>query len=153
MVLVQGGGCVAVTKRINTAHKGREPHIPQVALRYTLPFPPTVNTYWRRVGNKTILSADARKYRDDVVERVMLQRQGDNTFGSDERLAVGIRVYPPDKRRRDLDNLPKGVLDALKYAGVYGDDSQIDQLMITREESEVLAGIVVVWVEPIVRVL
>lgn len=86
-----------------------------------LPFPPTVNTYWRHVGSKTLLSAKARKYRVDLIAAVGLVRR---------KLAIGplsviIVFHPPDARRRDLDNLPKGLLDALKYAGVYGDDSQI----------------------------
>lgn len=50
------------------------------------------------------------------------------------RLAVSIRVYPPDKRRRDLDNLMKCLIDALQHAGMYQDDSQIDRLLVTRED-------------------
>jgi crossover junction endodeoxyribonuclease RusA len=41
-------------------------------------------------------------------------------------------AFPPDRRRRDLDNLPKAVLDSLAHAGVYEDDSQIDLLIIRR---------------------
>jgi len=89
-----------------------------------LPFPPTINTYWRRVGNQTILSADARQYRKDVLNTYACRRirpmQGP--------LKVSIIFYRPDKRRRDLDNLPKGLLDSLKHAGVYEDDSQIEHL-------------------------
>jgi hypothetical protein len=47
-------------------------------------------------------------------------------------LSVRLLAYPPDRRIRDLDNLPKGVLDALTHAGVWGDDSQIDDLRIVR---------------------
>jgi crossover junction endodeoxyribonuclease RusA len=48
------------------------------------------------------------------------------------RLSVEILCYPPDNRKRDLDNLPKAVLDACTHAGVWLDDSQIDHLEITR---------------------
>ena len=48
------------------------------------------------------------------------------------RLYVTITAYQPDNRRRDLDNLPKAILDALQHAGVYEDDSQIDELRIGR---------------------
>mgnify|MGYP000985260285 FL=1 len=42
-----------------------------------------------------------------------------------------IYAAPPDRRRRDLDNLLKPLLDALSgYA--YRDDSQIDRLEIVR---------------------
>ncbi len=43
-------------------------------------------------------------------------------------------AFPPDRRRRDLDNLLKSVLDALEHAGVYADDSQIDLLVTKRRE-------------------
>ena len=48
------------------------------------------------------------------------------------RLRVEIEVYPPDRRKRDIDNVCKATLDALAKAGVYQDDSQIDVLLITR---------------------
>ena len=43
-------------------------------------------------------------------------------------------AFPPDRRRRDLDNLQKPLLDALQHAGVYEDDSQIDLLVSRRRE-------------------
>jgi len=43
-------------------------------------------------------------------------------------------AFPPDRRRRDLDNIAKPVLDALEHAGVYLDDSQIDLLLTQRRE-------------------
>lgn len=53
-------------------------------------------------------------------------------FGNAERLRVELSVTPPDNRRRDLDNLLKAVLDGLGFAGVYDDDSQIDELLVIR---------------------
>ena len=50
----------------------------------------------------------------------------------DGRLSVKILVNPPDKRRRDIDNLTKVPLDALTHAAVWEDDSQIDELYIRR---------------------
>lgn len=98
---------------------------PAAWLLPTLPYPPSVNQYWRRVGNKTILSAKARQYRLDV-EAVM--RASGVVEGFAEDIAVTITFYPPDNRRRDLDNLPKGLLDALCHAGIYLDDSQVRRL-------------------------
>ena len=43
-------------------------------------------------------------------------------------------AFPPDRRRRDLDNLQKPTLDALQHAGIYEDDSQIDLLVTQRCE-------------------
>ena len=39
-------------------------------------------------------------------------------------------VTRPDRRRRDVDNLLKSLLDALDHAEVYEDDSQIQDLRI-----------------------
>jgi crossover junction endodeoxyribonuclease RusA len=51
-----------------------------------------------------------------------------------DRIAMVMDVYPPDRRRRDIDNLQKGPLDAMEHAGVYADDSQIDWLLTRRCE-------------------
>jgi len=94
----------------------------------TLPYPPSVNHYWRRVGARTLISREGRRYRRDVCA-LLAAGCGAPLCG---RLSVRLVVHPPDMRRRDLDNLGKGLLDALAHAGVYGDDSQIDLLVIER---------------------
>lgn len=50
------------------------------------------------------------------------------------RIKVSMCAFPPDKRRRDLDNLNKIILDSLQKAGLFHDDSQIDYLSIERCE-------------------
>jgi crossover junction endodeoxyribonuclease RusA len=93
-----------------------------------LPWPPTVNTYWRNVPKRGVLiSKRGRQYRDQVVSSAPTLPK----FG-EARLSVSITAYPPDRRKRDLDNLFKAVLDSLAKAGVYDDDSQIDHLAICR---------------------
>lgn len=47
-------------------------------------------------------------------------------------------MSPPDRRKRDLDNLTKALFDALTHAGAYLDDCQIDQFTMNR--SEVIKG-------------
>jgi crossover junction endodeoxyribonuclease RusA len=42
-------------------------------------------------------------------------------------------MYPPDKRKRDVDNVLKALLDALRVGGAYSDDSQIGRLLIERK--------------------
>ncbi|RRV38639.1 RusA family crossover junction endodeoxyribonuclease [Stutzerimonas stutzeri] len=93
-----------------------------------LPWPPSANTYYRRVGAKTLISAKGRDYCAAVMKacaEARISRQ-------DGRLAVVINACPPDRRRRDLDNLLKGLLDALTHGGAWEDDSQIDHLTIKR---------------------
>jgi len=48
------------------------------------------------------------------------------------RLSVQLTAYPPDRRRRDLDNILKATLDSLTYAEVIEDDSQFDRICIER---------------------
>lgn len=100
-----------------------------------LPFPPTVNTMWRRGPRSTYLSEKGRKYRADATASVLEQFPDRPLVDSlDARLNVAIILYPPDRRQRDLDNYPKAILDTLTHAGVWVDDSQIDKLTIQRGE-------------------
>ena len=115
-------------------------------LEITLPWPPSVNHYWRHVGARTLISKAGRQYREDVGAAVLEARASGWDVPVLGRLAVTILVRPPDKRRRDLDNLLKAPLDALEAAGVYDDDSQIDSLEIRRGEVGVCGGWLVVVV-------
>ena len=95
-------------------------------IEVTLPFPPTVNHYWSYRKTKSRIMAyiapKGRKFREDAIRCALIQRVN---VGLGMRLKVIIELYPPDKRRRDLDNFNKGVLDALTHAGVWEDDSLI----------------------------
>ena len=83
-----------------------------------LPWPPSVNHYWRRQGSRYFVSSEGKQYRDSVF---YLSREFRGLFKLKERLSVHIQAYPPDKRRRDLDNIFKATLDCLQYAQVYED--------------------------------
>ena len=99
----------------------------------TLPFPPSVNRIWRNFGGRTILSAIGRKYRQDV--QLAIAQNGSPRLGS-MRVAVTIVVHAPDRRKRDLDNVCKAILDGLQHAGVFDDDSQVDKLLVLRHPSD-----------------
>ncbi|MFO7897885.1 MAG: RusA family crossover junction endodeoxyribonuclease [Planctomycetota bacterium] len=90
-----------------------------------LPCPPSVNHYYRHVGRRTLISREGRRFRDRVGRA--LAAAGIEPV--DGRLAVRIEVYPPDRRRRDIDNVQKALLDALEHGGAYHDDSQIVTLL------------------------
>jgi crossover junction endodeoxyribonuclease RusA len=110
----------------------------------TLPYPPSVNAYWRHVSKgplagRVLISAEGRSYRDAVLRAV-------DPMKLDMRLKVEIEATMPDRRKRDLDNLPKAVLDALTHAEVWGDDGQIDDLRIVRATVKAPGGLVVrIW--------
>ena len=97
--------------------------------QFFLPWPPSNNTYYRRVGNKTLISKKGREYKKAVLDHCL--RFGVKSFGED-KLSVVLIAYYPDRRKRDLDNLFKAVLDSLMKAGVFNDDSQIEYLSIKR---------------------
>jgi crossover junction endodeoxyribonuclease RusA len=99
------------------------------------PYPPTVNTYWRTAvkGKRAItyVSTRGKKYSHDVINLTKASRANLNT---DKPLEVTVLVYPPDKRKRDIDNILKALLDSMQKANVYQDDSQICKLTVTRCE-------------------
>ncbi len=97
----------------------------------TLPWPPSVNRYWRHNRGRTHISKEGRDYRVAVADAVVSQRVP--SFGV-ARVGVRLTCIPPDRRRRDLDNLTKGLLDALEDAGVFDDDSQIDEINLLRSQ-------------------
>ncbi|RLT07807.1 MAG: RusA family crossover junction endodeoxyribonuclease [Planctomycetota bacterium] len=101
-----------------------------MTLQFDLPYPPSVNHYWRRVGARTLISRQGRIFRESVCSLLALRR----LHPLDGPLSIEIDVFPPDHRRRDIDNLLKSLLDALEAAGVYHNDSQIVELTIRKLE-------------------
>lgn len=115
-------------------------------MTYTLPFPPTVNHIWKHGPRGVYMTKEGKAYRVRVFEAVRTGRPVKTITG---RVKAIITVFPPDNRRRDLDNLLKATLDALTYAQVWLDDSQIDSLTIERGTVERGNGRVVVNVEAV----
>lgn len=111
-------------------------------LRIEIPFPPTINHYYLHTANGVILGAKGKKFRRDVA---LLLNHHKGYCGAERRLSVTINVFPPDKRKRDLDNLLKCTLDSLQHAKVYGDDNQIDMLTVIRR-NVVEYGCLQIWI-------
>lgn len=94
-----------------------------------LPYPPSVNHYYRRHGHRTLISRKGRAYRQAVCDIVAAS----GLPVMEGPLAIEIEIYPPDMRRRDLDNVAgKALLDSLQHAGLYHDDNQIVKLSAAR---------------------
>ena len=88
---------------------------------FTLPFPPSTNTYYRKFRNRMVISAGGRKYKEWV--RALLAHVPGLPLPG--RVQLAVELYPPDRRRRDLDNFcGKALLDALKGVA-FGDDSEV----------------------------
>lgn len=104
--------------------------------RFELPYPPTVNTYWRSMimknkatGEpfiKVYTSEDGLKYQK-AVEKIFRFNAGQAMTGP---LFFQADFHPPDKRQRDLDNLLKSIIDALAEAGAFENDDQIQEIHV-----------------------
>jgi len=99
-------------------------------ISYTLPYPPSVNHYWRsNAKGRVFIAAEGKKYREAVGYAILEAGRRELGTGAVE---IAVRVWPPDNRKRDLDNVLKALLDALEASRVYADDSQIDRLVVER---------------------
>jgi len=105
-----------------------------------LPYPPSVNTYYRNLGTKVLISEKGRKYRKAVANAIIL---GNGKAMFPGRYAVKITMHREDKRRYDLDNVVKGIFDSLTKAGIWEDDSLVDDLRVIRGEVRKPGGCVV----------
>ncbi len=101
-------------------------------VRLELPYPPSVNTYWRANGHRRFISPAGVKFTNEVSQ--IVQEVNPRRFG-DKQVAVSIVIHPRSKRKFDLDNTLKAILDALMKANVYNDDSQIERIEIKRGEA------------------
>ena len=113
------------------------------AVEFDLPWPPSVNRYYRHVGPRVLISREGRRYRTMVVSRLAgLFRKFTG------KVLLALDCYPPDRRRRDLDNLLKSLQDALVNAGVLEDDSLVRRLEMEMLEP-IPEGLVHVHIAPI----
>ena len=98
-------------------------------MKITFQWPPSTNTYWRHARGRTFIGARGLAYRAHVHAVAIDTKSVAHMRG---RLRVEIIAHPPDRRRRDIDNLLKALCDAMQYAGIYVDDSQIDFISVAR---------------------
>ena len=111
-------------------------------IRFDMPYPPSVNHYYVRTPKGTAVGAKGKKYRRDVG---LMLTPFKHKFKEDDRLSVTINVFPPDKRKHDLDNILKCCLDSLQESHVIHDDNQIDMLTIIRRDV-IKAGYLSLWI-------
>ena len=95
-----------------------------------LPYPPSINTYWRANGKRRFISKEGMIFREKVAE--YLEEYKVPHLGN-KRLRMEVTLYPRDRRIQDIDNRIKALWDALE-GWVYEDDAQIDLLLVQRGE-------------------
>ena len=97
----------------------------------TLPFPPSVNTYYRRGAHSTYMSKAGREYKTKVAD--YLSETNTPKLGT-ARIYMEIVLWPPTKRKWDLDNRLKSLIDSISgpSVGIFNDDEQIDHINVYR---------------------
>jgi crossover junction endodeoxyribonuclease RusA len=96
-----------------------------------LPYPPTINhAYMTIKSGKRLLKPEFIEFKYMVRTLVA---NGKQLRGLPmPPLQLFIEVYPPDKRKRDLDNIIKVLQDAI-FDGLHLDDSMVTTLAVTRK--------------------
>ena len=117
----------------DASQSGEGRDLPPTMITFSVPWPPSVNHYWSYIPAKpprviplVVVGTKGKKYRREI--EYICKRLN----AMPGRLAVQLLVHPPDRRKRDLDNLQKALLDALQHGGIYEDDSVIDEISIKR---------------------
>ena len=90
--------------------------------------PPSVNTLWINKPNGRYKSKKGKIFEETA--RSELKKQF-RRKPLDNGLKVHISLYFKDKRKRDIDNYNKAILDSMTEI-VYEDDSQIEELNVKK---------------------
>ena len=96
------------------------------------PIPPTVNHAIGARGKLRFRSGKYKAFLNAMLAAVTIPDEWDTS----RRFAVAVALHFNSKRKRDIDNRIKPLLDALTACGVWGDDSQVDVIMIRRGEKD-----------------
>lgn len=102
--------------------------------------PPSVNSLYRNVpGRGRVKTA---RYKDWLMEAGLIVM---SQVKSNERIegpyGLSMRVYRPDKRRRDLSNLLKAIEDLLVTLGIVEDDSLCQKIECEWAREQMNTGI------------
>lgn len=103
-------------------------------IQIVLPWPPSINNYWRSYRGRVVISAKGRAWLKEAEIALLEQRIPRDRIS--HKLSVSIDQFPPDRRRRDIDNPYKVAGDLLVKAGVIEDDSLIYSLSMQRFDPE-----------------
>lgn len=112
-------------------------------IELTLPYPPSVNHY--KIGRTHFNSEKTKRY---FYEVWMKCRQEGFCSLQDSTISLTLWVYPPDNRKRDLDNICKVLIDSLVKAGCFNDDSQVSRLLVERMYT-IKHGQIICRIEPL----
>lgn len=88
--------------------------------------PPSINTYYRRAGTTMYLTKKGREFKKNMLEHLqnVLEYKTDPL---ENRLKVCIEIKFKERRKRDVDNYNKAILDSFNGV-IWTDDEIIDEL-------------------------
>lgn len=98
--------------------------------KFTLPYPPSINSYWATFRNRRITTKRGRDYVKLVAEE-MIKLNLHSEMVSDD-IAFEMTINPPTLRKYDVDNFTKGVFDALTKCDFWVDDEQVQKLTVRK---------------------
>lgn len=84
-----------------------------------LPWPPSVNSAWRHHNGRVLVSKALREWRK-IAEHQLTYQKAKPVPGE---VTVIIHLYPPNRRKYDIDNKLKAILDLLVNAKIIEDDN------------------------------
>lgn len=89
--------------------------------------PPSINGMYR--GGRRFLTKKGKATKDGISMEILSQRNFEPMKGD---IAMNVLFYFPDKRKRDIDNCLKALLDCCTGL-LYLDDSQIVELHVYKQ--------------------
>ncbi len=105
-------------------------------IKFTAPYPPSLNKMYQRGRNGPFLTDAARAYKTAVESAALTAGEdvGQPYFQDWDLLSITLHVYRP-RKIGDIDNVAKLLLDAMQSI-TYSNDSQIVELHIIRRDDK-----------------
>lgn len=116
----------------------RTPVLVVPSLTLLVPVPPSLNNAYTngRGHGRRVLTAEGREYKATVAELLLCRAQPSGGFElaigrKDARIGLALRLYFPNRQRRDISNCVKLLEDALAECLCF-DDRCVDRLLVER---------------------
>ena len=96
---------------------------------FILPWPPTVNSIWRKGNGRTYRRPSYMAWRASAAEAIGSLSMVEEPY--EGKVSIECRLYAPNQRSYDVDNRAKAILDILEGT-LIANDSQVDRLVMLR---------------------
>ena len=91
--------------------------------------PISTNNLYRHIGNRVYMTQKGKDLKEQYAWEIYSQEK--ETF--DGLVEVEITYYFGNRRKNDIDNFSKVILDSITDAGIWEDDSQIAKMTIIKK--------------------